>query len=98
MKKLFALLAIAIASLMQAQAQGKKLVKYQYMPKVNSRILTAKITDTATSYFKNTKLYWFKLGSDTIIHVWQKDLDSNMRVGRLYTFKGVSKMVYKTKL
>ncbi|RZJ73708.1 MAG: hypothetical protein EOO47_21955 [Flavobacterium sp.] len=97
MKKLFPFLALAILCQFNVNAQNKKLIKYQYSPDQNKRVLTSKITDTASTYFKNTKMYWFKLGGDTIIHVWQKELDSNMRVGRPYTFKGVKKMVYRFK-
>ncbi|RZK60219.1 MAG: hypothetical protein EOO91_02225 [Pedobacter sp.] len=97
MKKLFTVVAIVISCQVQANAQGNKLVKYQYWPNRNAKFLSAKITDTTTSYFEGTKLYWFNLGGDTVIHVWKKDLDVNMRIGSVYTFKGLKKMVYKFK-
>lgn len=97
MKKLLVVLAIAISCQIQVNAQGNRLVKYQYWPNRNAKSVTAKITDTTSSYFEDTKLYWFKLGKDTIVHVWKKDLDTNMRIGVRYTFKGVKKIVYKFK-
>lgn len=97
MKKLFVVIVLTIILQLHANAQGHKLVKYQYWPNRNARFLTAKITDTTSSSFEGTKLYWFKLGSDTIIHVWKKDLDTNMRIGNNYTFKGLKKMIYKFK-
>lgn len=96
MKKLIAFSALAILCQFNVNAQSKKLVKYQYSPNQNNRVITSKITDTASIYFKNTKMYWFNLGSDTVIHVWKKDLDSNMRIGNTHAFKGLSKMIYKT--
>lgn len=90
MKKYLFTSVLILVFLCSAYAQKKQT--FQYSPGVNKKSITGTITKIKNSTLGDQKLTWLYVG-DTIIHVWEKDLSKEMSVGKMFTFKGVQKLV-----
>lgn len=91
MKKLlmFLLLAFTVAAV-----QAQKTFVYQQMgPKLNNKKIEGLITETYVTQRKGLTFIWFRIGKDTLVHVWKKHLDTTrMKVGSKTTFRSVKRL------
>lgn len=93
-KKTLLLTGLLLAAGQLANAQdflGRKLVKYQYTPNsASKKTITAKIESIFSTRLGDSELQWAKLGGDTVIHIWPKDMDSKIAAGNTFTLRASS--------
>lgn len=61
------------------------------MPGYNKKVVAGKITATFKSIKWNKEFIWYKIG-DILVHVWPKDLDTAIHIGKYYEFKGAKRL------
>ncbi|RZK59197.1 MAG: hypothetical protein EOO91_05890 [Pedobacter sp.] len=92
MKKTLLLLLFAFAVTF-AHAQKKTIVYQQMGPRLNKKTVEGIITETYTTQRKGLTFIWFRIGNDTLVHVWKKHLDTTrMKVGARTTFRSVKRL------
>ncbi|WP_316804727.1 hypothetical protein [Pedobacter nototheniae] len=86
MKQLY---IVILLLLITGRADAQKVKTYQLMePNFNAKSIHGAISEVYYTQRFGKTFWWVKIGSDTIIHVWAKDLDTNtMKAGitRLFT-------------
>jgi len=93
MKQLGILLFLLIA-VTGAHAQKKKIITYQLMvPDFNKKVIKGTITEVYTTKRYGETFWWVRIGTDTIIHVWKKQLDTaTMKPGLTRTFYSIKRL------
>lgn len=66
----------------------QKTKNFQYMPNYNKKAISGNIDEAFKSTKWGKEFYWFRIGNSNL-HVWEKDLDATMKVGRQFTFTGI---------
>ncbi|SER07726.1 hypothetical protein [Pedobacter rhizosphaerae] len=90
-------LYISLLLLMMAKnvvAQKQKVSTFQLMePHFNSKVISGTITEVYTTQRYGKTFWWVKIGTDTIIHVWGKHLDTaNMKPGLTRKFYSIKRL------
>jgi hypothetical protein len=77
-----------------AQAQQQKVKTYQLMePGFNTNTLKGTISEVYSTKRYGKTFWWVRIGSDTIIHVWGKHLDTaTMKPGISRTFYSIKRL------
>ena len=85
------LLTSAIAT---AQAQKKKVITYQLMePGFNTKVIKGSISEVYTTKRYGKTFWWVVIGTDTIIHVWRRHLDTaTMKPGVNRAFHSIKRL------
>lgn len=92
MKKTLILLLFAFA-VASVHAQNKTIVYQQMGPRLNKKTVAGTITETYTTQRKGLTFIWFRIGNDTLVHVWKKHLDTTrMKVGAKTTFRSIKRL------
>jgi len=93
MKNLIIVL-LSIFAIGRAQAQKKKVITYQLMePGFNQKRIKGTISEVYTTKRYGKTFWWIVIGSDTIIHVWPRHLDTTtMKPGITRTFTSVKRL------
>ncbi|TCC86495.1 hypothetical protein EZ428_23825 [Pedobacter frigiditerrae] len=91
MKKLLMLLLLVFTV---TAVHAQKTVVYQQMsPRLNKKTVEGIITETYVTQRKGLTFIWFRLGNDTLVHVWKKHLDTTkMKVGAKTTFRSIKRL------
>ncbi len=82
---------VILMVLVSVSAKAQKMKTYQLMePNFNSKTISGNITKVYSTQRYGNTFWWVKIGSDTIIHVWAKDLDTaTIKVGIHRTFTSI---------
>ncbi|RZL34406.1 MAG: hypothetical protein EOO96_09895 [Pedobacter sp.] len=77
-----------------ASAQKSKMQTFQLMePNFNNKVIVGTISEIYNTQRFGKKLWWVKIGSDTLIHVWEKHFDAvTMKVGVKRPFTSVKRL------
>ena len=82
------ILTITLLFISASICAQQKIKHFQYEPNYNKNEISGKIDEAFKSAKWGKEFYWFRIGNANI-HVWEKDLDSTMTVGRSFTFTGI---------
>lgn len=93
MKKLIMVL-LSIFAIGTAQAQKQKVITYQLMePGFNQKQIRGTISEVYTTKRYGKTFWWVVIGTDTIIHVWPRHLDTAaMKPGLTRRFMSVKRL------
>ena len=93
MKKFLTLLIFAFM-IGSASAQKQKMQVFQLMePGFNTKAIEGTISEVYQTQRFGNKLWWIKIGNDTLIHVWDRHFDTpNMKVGDKRTFTSIKRL------
>ena len=77
-----------------ASAQKSKIQTFQLMePNFNKSVIEGTISEVYNTQRHGKMLWWVKIGSDTLIHVWEKHLDTTtMKVGNKTKFSSIKRL------
>ncbi|WP_230143148.1 MULTISPECIES: hypothetical protein [unclassified Pedobacter] len=76
MKHLVTLLLLTVI-IGNAHAQKKKVITYQLMePGFNNKTIKGTISEVYTTKRYGKTFWWVRIGTDTLIHVWRRHLDT----------------------
>lgn len=93
MKKIFILLFFLLP-VERVFAQKHKTITYQLMePNFNTKVIGGTITEVYTTKRFGKSFWWVRLGQDTILHVWPRQLDTTkMKVGSTMKFYSIKRL------
>ncbi|WP_412466647.1 hypothetical protein [Pedobacter sp. KLB.chiD] len=93
MKNLIIVL-LSLLAVGHARAQKQKVITYQLMePGFNKKIIKGTISEVYTTKRYGKTFWWVVIGTDTIIHVWPRHLDTaTMKPGINRTFISVKRL------
>lgn len=91
MKKHLIIFCFLLCLFSSLKAQQKHILTYQYSPNINKKCISGTITKISNSTLDGVKLTWIHIG-DTVIHVWDKDLNREMELGKAVKFSGIQRL------
>ena len=88
------LLLLFIFVIASANAQNRKMITYQLMvPNFNTKVIKGTITEVYTTKRYGQTFWWIKIGTDTLIHVWPRQLDTaTMKPGVNRAFYSIKRL------
>ncbi|TCD29611.1 hypothetical protein EZ456_00925 [Pedobacter psychrodurus] len=91
MKNLMILLLLTSAI---ATAHAQKILTYQLMePGFNTKVIKGSISEVYTTKRYGKTFWWVRIGTDTIIHVWPRHLDTaTMKPGVNRAFHSIKRL------
>jgi hypothetical protein len=92
--KQLGILVLLVFAIGSVYAQKRKILTYQLMePGFNTKVIKGTISEVYTTKRHGKTFWWVRIGTDTIIHVWGRHLDTTtMKPGITHAFYSIKRL------